>query len=297
MLQDSTNINYAVKDTVFIPTYLDKNPLYTPADSSENITCKQYIVTILQDSFPLPKKTETLFLNRETTTHNNLKLEDRQIETNNDWVLLTFITIIFILALEIRFAGKIIKDMLSGCFYKTPLNISVKDGDRVNLLSTLPLLFVFLPIFSLLLFYTADYFGYKNMFPPLIKNDLFIFLSIYILSIAVLFIKIILIKFFGWVFKKIKISNYYVQLHINFNFLLGLILIIPVFCFVYVDNWYKEIFLFVSFFFVVLEWVTRLIRTFSIIITSFRFSHIYLFFYLCTIELLPIIVLCKLLLF
>ena len=299
MLQDSvaTPQEVIVKDTIFIPTYLEKNPMYVGDDTSMNISCKQYIVNILKDSFPQPKQAHTLFLDRTPLKHNNLQLEPKQNNYNANWIFVVFIVVAFITALEFRFSRALSGEFLSGCFYKTPLNLSTKDGERVHSLTFLPIFFIFLPLLALLLYGICNYFEYLSVFEQYKIKGIFIFLALYIILTISYLAKIVFIKFFGWVFRSKKIANYYVQMHLNFNFLLALTLIIPVFCAFYVDAFYQEIFLFGSLILIGLEIFMRIIKTFTTIIASSKFSHLYLFFYLCTIELLPLIVLGKLLLF
>ena len=297
MLQDSINLTQTiVKDTVFIPTYLERNPMDI-SDSVANISCKNYIINILQDSYPMPKQSPTMFLEREGTGYKTISMQERPVTSSTNWIFLAFSFVLLITALEFKFSRGNVIEFLSGCFYKTPLGITAKDGERVHPLSILPVLFIFLPVIDLLLYSAISYFDYEFLFKPYNLQQYTLFLALYVASVAVYFLKILFIKFFGWVFRSLKVANYYVQLHFNFNFFLGLLLILPVFCSFYVDSFYRETFLFISLFIVVLEMVIRLIRTFLVIIGAFKFSHLYLFFYLCTIELLPIIIVCKLLFF
>ena len=196
MLQDSTNLTQTiVKDTVFIPTYLERNPMDV-SDSVANISCKNYIINILQDSYPMPKQSPTMFLEREGVGTNTISMQERPTTSSTNWIFLVFSVILFITALEFKFSRANVIEFLSGCFYKTPLGISAKDGDRVHPLSILPVLFIFLPTIALLLYSTICYFDYQFLFKPYNLQQYTLFLALYLATIVVYFVKILFIKFF-----------------------------------------------------------------------------------------------------
>lgn len=295
VIQDS-NIN-AMNDTVFIPLYLQKNSLQTDSFSVNNISATEYITTILQDSFPLPKKTNSIFVEKTPMVHKNLVLTNRENNESNLWIFGVFLLIGIIFAILMRFARENIFDFLSGCFSKNQVSISTKDGERVHSLVLVPIIFIFLPIFSLLMYNLLNYFNYSSLFSQYNLNQYTLLLAIYLGSFLIYFTKIIIIKFFGWMFKSKKVSNYYIQIQYNFDFLMGISLFLPVFCLEFIDIYYKEIFIFISLFILGILFVTRLARNFYVIIKSLKFSHFYLFFYLCALELLPLILLGKFLFF
>ncbi len=294
--QDS-NINNLTNDSLFVPLYLNKNTFQTDYVSGDNIGATDYIVSTLQDSFPLQKKSLSIFTEKSPVIHKNLSLNPKEKESSNLWVFGIFLVVGTILALLMRLARANMTEFLSGCFSKNQVSLSTKDGERIHSLVLIPVIFVFFPMLSLLILSLFKYFEYTPTLYNYQINGYILFFAVYVLCLVIYFTKIAFIKFFGWMFKSKKISNYYIQIQYNFNFLMGILLFLPIFCLEYIDIYYKEIFIFISLFILVILIVTRLIRNFYVIINSLKFSHFYLFFYLCTLELLPLLLISKFLFF
>ncbi|MBR1769321.1 MAG: DUF4271 domain-containing protein [Bacteroidales bacterium] len=296
--QDSIIANNVEKDTVFSPLYLQKSFLTGDTSYKANISFKQYLTNTLNDSLPPLPRQRSLFTEKTPVYHRNLNTSVRNTYSQNLWVFGVFMFVLCLIAILFRFTREDIKNFISGCFSKNQISITTKDGERVHPLSVVPVIFICLPLLSLLFFFLADYFNFKEfLFNGYTFRGYVLYFALLILLFVLYFLKVLLIKFFGWMFKSKKISNYYLQIHYNFDFLLGLLSFLPVLAFIYVDSYYKISFLYISLCILIILVLMRLVKSFSIIITSFKFSHFYLFFYLCTLELLPIILLCKFLFF
>lgn len=292
-----------LKDTVFIPEYLNKNPLYISSNSDNNISCRQYILSVVKDSELKQKEKPTLF-KEKTFYRPNLAMQPRENAVSYDWIFGIFMFIVLLTAILIRFGGNMIFSFLQGCFSKPQVAITTKDGSSIHPLTLLPVVFILLPVISFLIYCGINYFdaaqylkGFSLQVNEIIKHPFLLWIAVYVCSIVVYFFKILLIKFFSWVFKAKKVSNYYVQVMLNFGILTGFCLILPTFFAVYSPSFYEGICLSLSLFVFVLLFVMRLFRCFFVIIDTFKFSHVYLFFYLCTVEFLPLIVILKILFF
>ena len=291
------------QDSVFIPQYINKNPDYIVASGDNNISCRQYIFTVLQDSAFIQKERPTVFTEK-TYCPPNMPMQQNTVKQNPDWIFGIFVFILLLSALLIRFGGGLIFSFIQGCFSKNQTAITTKDGDTVHPFSLVPVIFIFLPLISFLIFCGLDYLnimqylkGYSLEIDNMLVNPLLLWSGIYVCCIILYFFKILLIKFFSWVFRGMKIANYYIQTQLNFGILSGFCLFLPIISAVYADNFYQTTYLLISLSIVVILYFTRLLRCFFVIISTFKFSHLYLFFYLCTLELLPLIVVIKLLFF
>ncbi len=298
---DLTNVQ-PVKDSVFVPEYVQKNPLEM-SSNKQNVSCRQYIFTLIKDSELKQQERPTMF-KEKTYCPKDMKMELNTYQSPSNWIFGIFIFIVFSLVMFLRFAGAQMWSFLAGCFSKNQIAITTKDGTTTHALVFLPIVFILFPTITFLLFGIIDYYdlckyalGYSNALDLIIKTPILLWLGIYLGFAIIYFFKILLIKFFAWVFKERKISNYYVQIVLNFGFLAGILLILPSFFVMYGDRFYTEICFFVMGILLGLLFVTRLLRCFFVIIDTFRFSHIYLFFYLCILELLPLIVVGKILFF
>lgn len=291
------------QDTVFTPLYIKKDTTAINKDVDSNTTCKQYIFSILKDREFNQQYRQTIF--QEKTTYSpNMQMLNKEHVINSDWIFGIFFFIIFLSAIIIRFAGNIIFSFIRGCFSTTSIASNTKNGTTIHLLSFIPTIFIFLPLVSLSVFCTITHFnllhniiGFPIHLDIIQKSPFLLWFSLYICSIFIYFSKILLIKFFSWVFKANKISNYYVQTMLNFASLMGFCLFLPTIFAIYLPVFYKEIYFFFILLVFILLSVTRILRCFFVIINTFKFSHVYLFFYLCTVEILPLIVILKLLFF
>lgn len=304
-VQDTANtiqIQHVEKDTVFVPKYINRDPMMIVSDSGGEQSCKEYIFSLLQDSSYVQNTHKSLFT-QKTYCPPKMEMQLNNIHVGNDWIFCIIIFIVLLCALLTKFAKNTIFSFLQGCFSFNKINIITKDGSTINLLTLVPILFIFLPVISLLIYCI---FNYYELWTNIVsikqlnfinKNVSFAWVAIYVTTIVFYFFKVFLIKFFSWVFGQKKISNYYIQIHLNFSILIGFCVFLPVIFTIYSNVFYEKIFIFASLLIIVLLYVMKLIECFSMIIHSFKFSHIYLFLYLCIVELLPMIIGCKLLFF
>ncbi len=294
MLQDST-LKIQTSDSN-VANYLYKSSEFNNLKvEGDTIYFKNYLTSIFNDSLLPLKREKSLFIEKTSVNHNNLYLVKREDNQSTASFFLIFIVLGLILALFFKFARNRMSEIVVSLFSKNQLAILTKDGEKTDAFSVLPMLSVFLPIISLFTFFclcTTSSFAFIDKF-----SDIALLGFTYIVITIIYFVKIFIIRFFGWVFRAVKISRYYIQIHYNFDILLGFLLFLPQFCIVYTDFYQKKIFFIISLFFIVLVLLTRIIRSFYIIITTFKFSQFYLFFYLCIVELLPLLLLYKLLFF
>jgi hypothetical protein len=115
------------------------------------------------------------------------------------------------------------------------------------------------------------------------------------LSIVLVYLgKVILIRFLGFVFQTVKEAGDYVLSLFLFGNTLGLFLMPVVVCLAFARQFPQSVFVYSGFGIIVLFLTARLVRAVIIGLNSSRVSAFYLFLYLCTLEILPFIVLIKL---
>ncbi len=296
MVEDST-LRVHDTDSNNIAVYLYKNESDNLSIVGDTVYFKDYVCSAFRNSLCCNTKEKSMFVEKTPLINNNLSTTMRTEQQSGLGVFWIFIFIGLVAALLLKFAKEKMYSFLSSLFSKSQLAISTKDGGRIDIFVLLPLIFIFLPVTSLLL---GSLFSDIPFFETEISNHIcgihntIIYLLIYLGFSVIYFLKMLFVMFFGWVFKATKIARYYVQIHYNFDIFLGFLLFLPLFCMIYTDFYQKEIFTFISLFLIVIVLVTRIIRSFYVIITTFKFSQFYLFFYLCVVELLPLFLLCKL---
>jgi hypothetical protein len=115
------------------------------------------------------------------------------------------------------------------------------------------------------------------------------------ISLIVMYsVKAALIRFSGFVFKTNKESAEYASTMFIFLNILGLFMLPVVTCIAFVKQINPHVFIYVGYFIILSFLCVRLIRGLVIGFNSNRVSKFYLFLYLCTLEIIPLIILVKL---
>ena len=291
------------QDSLFVPQYIYKNPLTINLTGGENISFRNYLFATIKESEFKQQISPTLF-KEKTSYSKDLQMQQHSVSQSTDWIFVALVVITFLIALLVRFAKNSLLPLLQGCFSSSQIGISTKNGTTIQPISFIPILIIFLPLVSFLILCTINYFsiipnlrGHSLWIDEITKNSFLLWIAIYVCCIVVYHIKILFIKFFSWVFAAKRISNYYVQILLNFSVLGSFLIFLPTVFSIYTPSFYQDIFLIISSLLLVLLYVTRLLRCFFFFFYTFKFSHIYLFFYLFTLEFLPLVVITKVLFF
>lgn len=288
------------KDSFFIPEYIKCNPDYMKFSDSADITCKNYICSLFKETGYKQEKRNTLFVEK-LSYDRELKLTAVEKESN-DVFFFVYLFMLLLLSVLLKYGYKLIVSFISGCFSINQLKILTKGGTTTNIVSLLSVIFIFLPVFALLLYNTVSFYGINI---PVISvagyslcnKGVGLFVLIYISCVIMFLLKLLMIQFVAWVFKERRMSAFYIQMHLNFGNLMGMCLFLPVFCIIYSQKSYHIDFIILSLLIFGLLYIIRICRSFYVIIKEDKFSHVYLFFYLCILEILPLILLVKQILF
>lgn len=127
-------------------------------------------------------------------------------------------------------------------------------------------------------------------------NNVLVFSKI-LLSVFLLFVfRIILVELTGFIFNaqnEFSFYNFHVFL---FNKALGFALIPVLLGLLYANTIPQEVFIYAGIILFAISYLTRLIRGLNIGMAKQGFNKFYLFFYFCTLEILPVVVLAKIIL-
>lgn len=274
-MQDS--INYKADS---IPNNQIVNPLFVIPDSlkseSTTISFKQYI-KILNDHSPALVERNSLFKYKNFYVGKDIKIHERNINPTHGWIFgVIFISILIYSILIKAFSSKI-KLIVKGVFSNvTILSISI---------------FLFSPIFALLIYAPSSYYNYLSYSP--INSHFITYLLIVLAVILYILIKNVLIYFFGLLFRLETLCSKY-----NFNqtlFLItdGLVLIPFLFLFYFLPQNYQYSMLLASFVVIGILFLFRLLRGIILVLKHTKASQFYLFLYLCIVEFLPLIIIFK----
>jgi hypothetical protein len=200
-------------------------------------------------------------------------------------VLLIFALLGVIAALE----GKKINQLYKAIIGLSYASVLKREEKTISRRSSFLLLLVFLFTTSLVLFNGIIYNNYSTMF----SNNLILFIAIIASIITAYFIKIFSVIILGFIFEKTVMVSDYVFNILLFNVGLGIVLF-PFLILYFYTPLPKDILLIISFSIISFFIVYRILRSIYISFQQGAFIS-YIFLYFCALEILPLIVLIKIL--
>jgi hypothetical protein len=205
-----------------------------------------------------------------------------------DWIL-GFLMLCFMLLAWVQvFYRRRFRQILMAPYSKRFLSQLVRDGDLFSERISLVTGFIYFVTTSLFLYQLNELVLVKDAARLIQGFPFFTLISIFMLGFWIL--KIGLIRFLSFIFRTRQTSREYILNILIFNILTGIFLL-PLLVFaVYLKC---VIFLWICMIIFTLFFIFRLIRGFLIGISITKFSSVFLFVYLCSLEMLPLVVLIK----
>jgi hypothetical protein len=205
-----------------------------------------------------------------------------------DWILALLI-VCFILQAWVQFVyRKRFRQLVLAPFSKRFLNQLVRDGNLFNERLSLALGIIYFISISLLIYEVNDLL-LEGQIPPPLKEFSF-FLIIMLLLFFFWIIKVTGIRMLGMVFKTENTTGMYLLNVLVINIITGMVLIPLLVLVIYL----KSVFLlYITLFIIILSLLFLFVRGFLIGLSLTKFSYLFLFVYLCTLEILPLIILIK----
>lgn len=276
-------------------TFMQPAPFRMPAGKHSYYpdvqrTFSDHDTTLNFESISVPGKqfTPSVFKGHQLQAENNLPVND--LYAQPDWILWTILGCLILLAWTQVFHAKRIRQLFRAPFSQRFTNQLIRDGNLFNERISLTFGIVYLLAFSLLAYeINIRFFGFTipdldiTYTFPLITATLIVFLAI----------KFAMIRFLSMVFKTRETTmNYMLNLWI-YSLITGpaLLLLLTLYFTVH-----QEVLITTALFMVALMLFFRLIKGFSIGSRLTKFSYLFLFVYLCSLEILPLIIMAKLVL-
>ncbi len=204
-----------------------------------------------------------------------------------DWIILSFLACLIIFAWSHFFYFKRLRQIYRAPLSQRFLNILTKEGslfkERVSM--ALSIVYIFTYCFFLVLII-------KEWLPDIISRfpEYQVFLACTAGFIVFWSLKISAIRFLGIVFKTMPTTHVYLQNVLSFSFITGLILLPLLILVLFLQS---TILLYITLVIIVLMNFFRVMRGFFIGISLKKFSYLFLFVYLCSLEILPLLVILK----
>ncbi len=285
-------------DSVFVSTFSDFAPLLN-AVAEGTVKKKEslrpgYIVLLdsslrfKADSLPVLARIKPFFAPHALKTH---KFQKQRIPWSGNEISFVVIFLGFVmLAAAHYYYGKRLFQIIRACANSRFLAQLMRNGDLYNEQISIYLFVIYLLCIPLLILEVNHYYlGYSVPSGPLGMA------SVYLLMLgafaALYGLKILAIRFAGIIFKTYATSQEYILVLFVFNLFEGMLILVLLLWIIFADSFMMlQICLLV----LALIFAYRLIRAFFLGLSETKYSFLYLLLFFTTIEVLPTVILIKL---
>lgn len=235
------------------------------------------------------KSIQGLFANHELREiHNNPQPINRP---HQDWLFFVLLFIVISFTWLKVFYNKNFKQILAAIVSINATNQIVRDENILVQRASVVLTVMFNIVSSVLLYQASILFDWPSDY---ISQGFSRFLIFAVLISCVYSVKFLLLKLAGFVFRLDKpIANYIFNIFL-INNILGVFLIPLLISITFLPGMYVKYIFNLAVIFVIVSFIYRLVRGIIIGLSQEVFSIFYLFLYLCTLEIAPLLILIKL---
>lgn len=218
----------------------------------------------------------------------SLMREGSTRRTRDQWVIIIIVALLVYTATLNRAMSKDIKNVVQS-FYNTRILSQVsKEENLLNSWAFLGLFILFGFTFGLFIY---QFTAYKEIFYSI--SGIQLFTSFALLIIALFAVKLLILRFLGFVFKTGRLVDEYISILYLTYFNISFVFLPVSLCFSLLAAPYIKYVLAVALVMVVAIFVWQYLRSSLNIISNIRFHKFYLFTYLCALEICPILILIK----
>lgn len=210
---------------------------------------------------------------------------------NDDWFIYSILGVLVLFGIINRIYGKRFSQ-LTDAFFTSRIAGKLAREENVLQQRVTILLFITFILITAAFAYLAS--SYYNFYPFKVTGLQYYYVLIGLI-LASYVIKLIIVKFIGFVFKTEKEVSEYVFNIVLFNNALGITLFPFVLCLAFSPLNNPSILIKVAIFCMSILFLFRIARGMIIGVSNGGISKFYLFIYLCTLEILPLVVIFKVL--
>ncbi|PKP35296.1 MAG: hypothetical protein CVU00_02920 [Bacteroidetes bacterium HGW-Bacteroidetes-17] len=247
--------------------------------------------TIMSDGL-FSKSDNTSFIGRFITERDSITYIPTDYSKNMvaEWITYLILGGFILIAILNFLHRKKLVQFFNATFSRSQANLVIREGNPFRKQITLILTLIYLIAVPLLFYsFIVFYLGSDN----LIENGIIFYLELALLFLGLFLYKVLFIQFTANIFQTEKPSYELLVNILIFNLIIGLIIlpIITLFIFTQLD-----ILLYISLGIYFIGLFLRQFRQFMVGLSRSIFSVLHLFLYLCTLELIPVVIISKIIL-
>ena len=210
----------------------------------------------------------------------------RYTEPSTDWIFATVIVLAGVMSLYFNIQKFKIKDILRSLFDIRTLERVFRESN-VRTVSLMPMAAIYIACLALCVNKASNLFGtmlFDNS--PLATLIIFFAIALFILM------KNEIIRLLGTLFEMRNCIKLYLCSNYLFYFL-GALTILPLTLFLFYSTFAEKTMVYIISIYVAILFVVRILRGMQLILTNHESSKLHLFYYLCCLEIVPILVIIK----
>jgi hypothetical protein len=233
---------------------------------------------------------ESMFV---TNTHSRQTTQPyvRSVSASTDWIFVTVISLLALVSVYVNNQKFRLKDIFQSLFDLRVLDRVFRESN-IRTVSLLPMVGIYLASISMVVLKTTQYYGgFVVPFPPYI-----LFFTTLAALISFLIVKNGFVRLLGSIFEDRATTMLYIANNNLFYFVGGLV-ITPLLLLLFFFHPAEIATLKVVFVLVAIIFIIRFVRGMQLILTSSKTSKLYLFYYLCIFEIVPVLIIVKVLFF
>jgi len=210
-----------------------------------------------------------------------------RMESLNDWIVPVLLICFTIFAWVRVTYRKRFTQLVQTAYSKQYMNLLIREGGGAYDLINLSLGFIFICSSALLMFQFNE-----SLSGPSSSGSLrfLLFMALAAGIVIWLLFRLFLIRLLGWTFRNFEVTSQYLMSSMAYHFMIGIALL-P---FLVINAYtHSDVILYISLGLAAILFLLKLIRGIVIGLGDTKFSIFYLFFYLCTVEILPVLAIVK----
>jgi len=208
--------------------------------------------------------------------------------TRDQWVIVIIVSLLVYMAILNRAMSKDIKNVLQSFYNNRILSQVSKEENLLNSWTFVGLFLLFGVTFGLFLYQLTSYY---EVFYSI--SGVQLFGSFALLIIVMFAVKLLVLRFLGFVFNVNRLVGEYISILYLTYFNITFVFLPVSLCLSLLAAQYIPYVLACALLLVVVIFVWQYLRSSVSIISSFRFHKFYLFTYLCALEICPVLILIK----
>jgi len=207
--------------------------------------------------------------------------------SSSDWTVGAMLICLLIYTWVQRFYAKRLRQVFKAAALPRYMNQLEREGNLFTERIALGLSMVFIVIFTIALGQIIEHMTGIDFTG---KEGKWLYLELIAAVSGIWLVKAGLIKITGIIFKTTESAREYLLNNLIFNIIMGLVLFLPVVMTAFVN---ADIYTWVSTIIIITLMIFKALRGILIGLNNSNFSILYLFIYLCTLEILPFVILYK----